>query len=41
MESIMTHMKLSKKEALARAIEFLDLVGIPSPESGRKIIPIK
>ena len=32
MESIMTHMNLSKKEALERAIKMLDLVGIPSPE---------
>ena len=32
MESIMTHMDLSKKEALERAIKMLDLVGIPSPE---------
>ena len=30
-ESIMTHMKLSKEEALKRTIEMLDLVGIPSP----------
>lgn len=32
LESIMTHMDLSKKEALDRAIKMLDLVGIPSPE---------
>ena len=32
MESIMTHMKLSKEEALKRTVEMLDLVGIPSPE---------
>lgn len=32
MESIMTHMKVSKKEALKRTIEILDIVGIPSPE---------
>lgn len=32
MENIMTHMELSKKEALERAIKMLDLVGIPSPE---------
>ena len=31
-ESIMTHMKLSKKEARARTIEMLKTVGIPSPE---------
>lgn len=30
MESIMTHMKLSKKEALERTIKMLDTVGIPS-----------
>jgi peptide/nickel transport system ATP-binding protein len=30
MESIMTHMHLSKKEALERTIEMLDIVGIPS-----------
>lgn len=30
MESIMTHMKLSKKEALARTIHMLEMVGIPS-----------
>ena len=29
-ESIMTHMQVSKKEALARTIEILDTVGIPS-----------
>jgi len=32
MESIMKHMKLSKKDALARTIKMLDTVGIPSPE---------
>lgn len=31
-ESIMTHMKLNKKEAWARTIEMLKTVGIPSPE---------
>lgn len=31
MENIMTHTKLSKKEALARTVEMLDTVGIPSP----------
>ncbi|NTV88768.1 MAG: ABC transporter ATP-binding protein [Clostridiales bacterium] len=31
-ESIVTHMKLSKSEALKRAIDMLNLVGIPSPE---------
>ncbi|SMC64686.1 ABC transporter ATP-binding protein [Papillibacter cinnamivorans] len=33
MESIMTHMKLTKEEALRRTVEMLDLVGIPSPEA--------
>jgi peptide/nickel transport system ATP-binding protein len=32
MESIMTHMKLSPKEALERTIHMLDIVGIPSPK---------
>ncbi len=32
MESIMTHMKLSKKEALERTIHMLEIVGIPSPK---------
>lgn len=32
-ESIMTHMKLPEKEAFDRAVEMLDLVGIPSPKS--------
>ena len=32
MESIMTHMKVSKKEALRRTIEILEIVGIPSAE---------
>ncbi len=31
MESLMIHKKLSKKAALARTIELLDMVGIPSP----------
>ncbi|XOQ47369.1 MAG: Oligopeptide transport ATP-binding protein OppD [Eubacteriales bacterium] len=31
MESIMTHMKLSKKEAWERAVHMLEIVGIPSP----------
>ena len=30
MESVMTHMKLSKKEALERTIHMLEVVGIPS-----------
>lgn len=32
MESIMTHNKVNKKEALERTIEMLRIVGIPSPE---------
>ncbi len=32
MESIITHMKVSKKEALKRTIEMLEIVGIPSAE---------
>lgn len=32
METILTHMEMSKDEALKRAIMMLDLVGIPSPE---------
>ena len=31
MESIMTHMDISKKEAYQRAVEMLNIVGIPSP----------
>jgi peptide/nickel transport system ATP-binding protein len=31
MESIMTHRHISKKEALARTVEMLDIVGLPSP----------
>lgn len=31
METIMMHMRISKKEALARTVEMLDMVGIPSP----------
>lgn len=32
MESVMTHMKLSRKEALERTVHMLDIVGIPSPK---------
>lgn len=32
MESILTHMKLSKKEALERTLQMLEIVGIPSPK---------
>lgn len=31
MENIMTHMKISSKEALERTVKMLDTVGIPSP----------
>ena len=31
MESIVTHMKLSKKEAMERTVQMLETVGIPSP----------
>ena len=33
MEPILKHHKISKKDAKARAIELLDLVGIPNPEA--------
>lgn len=38
-ESIMLHMKLSKKDALKRAVEMLEIVGIPSPELRIKDYP--
>ena len=38
-ESIRLHMKLDKKAALARAIEMLELVGIPSPDQRVKDYP--
>ncbi len=38
-EGIKLHMKLNKKEAIARAIEMLHLVGIPSPEQRIKDYP--
>lgn len=38
-ESIRLHMKLDKKAALKRAVEMLDLVGIPSPEQRVKDYP--
>ncbi|MGL4345985.1 MAG: ABC transporter ATP-binding protein [Cellulosilyticaceae bacterium] len=31
-ESIILHMKVSKKDAMARAVEMLEMVGIPSPD---------
>ncbi|MDF1495380.1 ABC transporter ATP-binding protein [Caproiciproducens sp. CPB-2] len=39
MESIMTHMKLSKKEAWERAVHMLDIVGIPSPAERARDYP--
>ena len=39
MESIMLHMKLSKKEAFNRAVEMLEVVGIPSPAQRIKDYP--
>lgn len=38
-EAVLRHEKVSKKEALDRAIEMLDLVGIPSPEKRVKDFP--
>ncbi|MDF2615266.1 MAG: transporter ATP-binding protein [Clostridia bacterium] len=38
-ESIMLHMKLSKADALKRAVEMLEIVGIPSPELRVKDYP--
>ena len=38
-ESIRLHMKLNKKDAMARAVEMLELVGIPSPEQRVKDYP--
>ncbi len=38
-ESIRLHMKLDKKTALARAVEMLELVGIPSPDQRVKDYP--
>jgi len=39
MESIMTHSKINKKEALERTIEMLRIVGIPSPEERAENYP--
>jgi dipeptide transport system ATP-binding protein len=39
MEGIIQHQKLSKSEARKKALEMLDLVGIPSPESRLKQYP--
>lgn len=38
-ESIQLHMKLNKKDALLRAVEMLELVGIPSPAQRIKDYP--
>ncbi|KGX83617.1 ABC transporter ATP-binding protein [Pontibacillus marinus] len=38
-ETIQTHRKVSKKEAIDRAVELLDLVGIPSARSRLKSYP--
>ncbi|PHV71001.1 peptide ABC transporter ATP-binding protein [Sporanaerobium hydrogeniformans] len=38
-ESIILHMKLSKQEAMQRAVEMLELVGIPSPSQRVKDYP--
>ena len=38
-ESIRTHMKLDRKDAFARAVQMLELVGIPSPEKRMKDYP--
>lgn len=39
MESIRTHKKISKKEAKKKAIEMLELVGIPAPEKRIDMYP--
>ena len=39
MESLRAHKKLSKKEAMKKAIEMLDLVGIPAPEKRIHMYP--
>jgi len=39
MEVILTHMKVSKKEAYERTIELLEMVGIPSPKSRAEDYP--
>ncbi|MBS4205336.1 ABC transporter ATP-binding protein [Lederbergia citrea] len=40
-ESVIIHEKLSKKEAMKRAVELLKLVGIPSPEQRVKQYPFE
>lgn len=39
MESIIIHQKLNKKQAYAKSIEMLELIGIPSPEKRMKEYP--
>jgi peptide/nickel transport system ATP-binding protein len=41
MESIMTHLKMSQKDALKRTVEMLDTVGIPSAAQRANDYPIK
>ena len=38
-EALQVHSKMSDKDAWARAIELLDLVGIPNPEVRAKAFP--
>ena len=40
-EAIIYHQKVSKKEAYERAVEMLDLVGIPMPEQRMKAYPFE
>lgn len=40
-ETIQTHLKLSKKDAIDKAIELLTLVGIPSPKDRLKSYPFE
>lgn len=40
-EAIIYHQKVSKKEAWSRAVEMLDLVGIPMPEQRMKAYPFE
>src|SRR5699024_1957407 len=39
MESIIIHQRLNKKQAYAKSIEMLELIGIPSPEKRMKEYP--
>ncbi|MFJ1458947.1 ABC transporter ATP-binding protein [Nocardia sp. N2S4-5] len=38
-EALLAHKKLSRQQAAARAVELLDLVGIPEPEARAKAFP--